>query len=374
MSFDQGNKTMRESLSATDATAPLKSPTFLQSFSYATTLIFASFKPVYMTSPARCHLVASVQFPVGIAIMVRALNRLDDAPLYISVVAILFGILQVFVLAVITWFALGGVRRRLQATAPALETLSTGITNKTIVATSKYIIFFPCSKEELSSKTTTLVEKALFYIPGLYVDYRSYSRIAQALADKHNVLVVLMNSEPIRISLPVFGFDTAYMTSIIDEVETDWNLQVKEWSIGGHSLGTIASSNMSLDSDFPKKIKKVVMHAGFWNPDKSLQSSPLKFLILNATNDGFYFDSDQAKQNYLSCYPPDGKPNMSAGGQTVYMEMEGANHSGYGDYAPHQVFTKVDGKRTISLEEQHKQVLQITADFLYDRLHKVDKK
>ena len=170
--------------------------------------------------------------------------------------------------------------------------------------------FFPCSKEEVSSKTTTtLVEKALFYIPGLYVDYRSYSRLAQALADKHNVLVVLMNSEPIRISLPVFGFDTAYMTSIIDEVETDWNLQVKEWSIGGHSLGTIASSNMSLDSDFPKKIKKVVMHAGFWNPDKSLESSPLKFLILNATNDGFYFDSDQAKQNYLSCYYEWRRPN-----------------------------------------------------------------
>mmetsp|Transcript_23958 Transcript_23958/g.37013 ORF Transcript_23958/g.37013 Transcript_23958/m.37013 type:complete len:209 (+) Transcript_23958:1703-2329(+) len=82
-----------------------------------------------------------------------------------------------------------------------------------------------------------------------------------------------------------------------------------------------------------------------------------KLLVVGASNDGFYFKSKDAKSGFMKEIKGHFQDDF------VYHEVEGGNHSGFADYTA-QTFSVVDGPRDMPLEQQHKELVGLTRDFL----------
>ncbi|MEI8199605.1 MAG: alpha/beta hydrolase [Eubacteriales bacterium] len=162
------------------------------------------------------------------------------------------------------------------------------------------------------------------FYPGGKVDYRSYAPLMADLAG-HGVTCVLLK---MPFQLAVFDINAA--DRAISALP-----QITRWYVGGHSLGGVMASSFAAGNT--DKVEGVVFLAAY--PSGDITDSGLRVLTLYGSNDGvlnmdsFRSSKDKAPQD------------------TVYLEIPGGNHAGFGSYGAQ----KGDNAASISPEEQLKE-------------------
>lgn len=173
----------------------------------------------------------------------------------------------------------------------------------------------------------------VFY-PGGNVDPRAYAPSALALAEQG----IFVSIVPMENYLALSGFMRA------DDVRT-LHPNISRWFVGGHSMGgTMAARYASTDTG--KSIDGVVIWASVADENYNISDSGLAVLSIHATLD-VGNDPDQVKQ-YAHVLPED----------TIYICIDGGDHSQFGYY------TDDNPPATISREEQQKQIIQSTFQFI----------
>ena len=184
----------------------------------------------------------------------------------------------------------------------------------------------------LSPKGDSLDTGLIFY-PGGKVEYDAYARMLSTLTESGYTCII----PKMPFNLAVFNQDAA------TPIMTDF-AEIKEWYIGGHSLGgAMAATYASAHSD---SLKGLILLGAY--STKDLSNLPLKVLSI-------YGSEDQVlnKENYENnkIYLPQ---------ETTELCIEGGNHAFYADYG----MQKGDGTATISPEEQQ----SLTADAILEFL------
>lgn len=212
------------------------------------------------------------------------------------------------------------------------------------------------------------VDKAFVFYPDMLVDHMAYAMILGQLSDS-GILILLVNAEPSRCCIEISTVD--HLKRLVYEITTLMNISVKEWVLGGHSLGGLAAASVFTKyphSEFPNKVTRLVQWAipeeasklKRTTEDRSLTIRLKSALRINATQDGmvasFYSRIQDAPKNNNS--PEDGF-NFESG------MIVGEKHSGFAHYAP-QLFPMDFGRSGISLNEQQAKVVKLTADFILE--------
>lgn len=197
------------------------------------------------------------------------------------------------------------------------------------VTEDKWIVFSPAS----SSPTTGFI----FY-PGGECDERGYAELMHEIAAQ-GYLVVLV---PMPLQLAVLAPDKAS-----DVLETF--PEIDSWAIGGHSLGGAMAA------------RYVYNHEGaidgllFWDayPPKTDDISQRKIPVTLIHRS----DASGEPPDYYAEY----RPLLPASMQ--YRAMPGASHINFGRFIPAERFRQ-DTPATLPIEQQHRLIVQHTADFL----------
>ncbi len=174
---------------------------------------------------------------------------------------------------------------------------------------------------------TTPGDTALIFYPGAKVEYRAYLSILEKIKESCGITCILVKM-PFNMAI----FDGNAANEIIDQF-TD----IKNWYIGGHSMGgAMASSYASKNQD---KVKGLVLL-------------------------GAYIYGNYPTEKSLTIY---GTFNTSVAEKISYIEnivaIEGGNHAQFGNYGKQ----KGDPDAMISNEEQQDIAVQAIKEFLAKR-------
>jgi len=235
---------------------------------------------------------------------------------------------KISVIAIILVFCLTGAffiytSNYYHATAEAVEAM-TDTRIVTITYKDDMIIFSP----EVDSKKVGLI----FY-PGAKVEYISYAPLMTKLAQK-GVTCVLIK---MPFNLAVFNVNAA--NKAISELSS-----ITTWYISGHSLGgAMASTYAANNAD---KLSGIILLGAY--PSSDLSKTNLKLLTMYGSNDNVL------NKNKLS------ETKSNAPSNSLYFEIEGGNHAGYGNYG----VQKGDGTATISADEQQNIVTEKIVGFI----------
>lgn len=174
-------------------------------------------------------------------------------------------------------------------------------------------------------------KKAFIFYPGALVDEQAYAEILYKLAE--NGMDSFVVKMPLRLA--IYGFNNG------NEVLKDYKNQYKEFYIGGHSMGGVASSFFAILHK--KDIKGVALLGSF-----SILPIPkeMKVLSITATNDKVIKWDTYNKS--LKNLPKD----------YIHVSIEGGNHGQFGDYGEQ----RNDGVATISNEKQHQIIIKAILD------------
>ena len=209
------------------------------------------------------------------------------------------------------------------ATTQAIETMTE---NQIVTNTYKddMIIFSPVA----NSKNVGLI----FY-PGAKVEYTSYAPLMTQLAKKGITCVLIK----MPFNLAVFNINAA--NKAISEVSN-----ITTWYVSGHSLGgAMASAYAANNAD---KLSGIILMGAY--PSSDLSKTNLKLLAMYGSND------EVLNKNKLS------ETKSNAPSNSLYFEIEGGNHAGYGNYGAQ----KGDGPATISNTEQQNIVTNKILEFI----------
>ena len=197
------------------------------------------------------------------------------------------------------------------ATTVAVEAM-TDNQNITITYKDDMAIFTP----EVNAKKIGLI----FY-PGAKVEYTAYAPLMSKLA-KNGITCVL-----IKMPFNLAVFDISAANSAISDVSN-----ITTWYISGHSLGgAMASAYAASNAD---KLSGIILMGAY--PSSDLSKTDLKMLAMYGSND------EVINKTKLS------ETKTNAPSNSLYFEIEGGNHAGYGNYG----VQKGDGTATISADEQ----------------------
>ena len=201
----------------------------------------------------------------------------------------------------------------------ALATQALTSSNDVEVNVGDYISFTP--------KNTT-VEKGFIFYPGAKVEPESYAPICRDIAENGYEVVIL----DVPLNLAFLGQNKA------EKVMDDYP-NITNWAVGGHSLGGVAASNFAVKSN---RVDGVVFLASYPMGD-SLKQMPKDVLSIWGSKDGVvnFKNLIQAKEKL----PRD----------TEFREIEGANHSQFGDYGlqngDHEALIKIEEQMEITSKE-----------------------
>ena len=174
----------------------------------------------------------------------------------------------------------------------------------------------------------------IFY-PGGRVDYRSYAPLAHDIAaDGYLVVIVHM-----PLNLAVFSPNAAQ--GVIDAYP-----EITSWAVGGHSLG--GSMAAQYVASPPSSVKALILLESYPASGNDLSGKQLSVLTIHGTRDGLV--SSAQIDDSLKLLPKG----------TVRVEIQGGNHAQCGWYGPQPG----DMDATISREEQQRQIVQTTVEFL----------
>ena len=236
-------------------------------------------------------------------------------------IQIVLSIISVFfLLCIINWVTTSYKPGQL-----ALDALVTD--DKVEVALDKNIIFTPKEQE---------VTKGFILYPGAKVDAKAYAPLCKKIAS--NGYKVIIADMPLNFAM----LSPNKAEKIIKE-----NDDIKSWVIGGHSLGGVVAAKFAAND---KNVDGVVFLASYPSNDD------LKQLEKNVVS---IWGSKDGVLNFKNLI--ESKENLPQ--DTTYVEIEGANHSQFGDYG-HQ---KGDNDALISEEKQ----LEITSNSIIKLLENI---
>ena len=204
------------------------------------------------------------------------------------------------------------------------------IITDTLGVTSSTYTFIPEGKKQ---------NIGVIFYPGGKVDARAYAYLGYGLANKgYKTVIVQM---PLKLAV----FSPGYAEKIINK-----HSGIGKWVIGGHSLG--GSMAASFTRNNPEHIKGLFLLASYPASSVDLRNLDIDVLSLSGDKDGIA-DAEKIK-NSSGLLPID---------RTVFIEIEGANHSQFGDYG----FQKGDLEADISQDRQHEIVINSVLELLHDQ-------
>ena len=189
------------------------------------------------------------------------------------------------------------------------------------------------------SFTKELIEtKAGFiFYPGARVEPQAYARVLRAIANKG--VAVFVVEMPLRMA--VLNPDAA--ENIIQD-----HPEYTKWFIGGHSLGGVMAATYA--KQHPEQISGLILWASYPAGSDDLSNSAMPVLSISGSRDGL--STPQKIQDSASLLPA----------TTVWVTIEGGNHSQFGDYG----LQDGDNPAKISAEEQHQSIVENSARFMLD--------
>jgi hypothetical protein len=222
-------------------------------------------------------------------------------------------------LGMLIWSKIGTYPARMEALS-ALES-----TDRVTITQDKWIVFDPVKD----------TETGLIFYPGGLVEPTAYAPILHQIAEE-GVLVIIT---PMPLNLAIFN--TGAANAVIDAYP-----QISTWILAGHSLGGASAAIFAKNN--PKRINAIA----FWDsypPDSAdLSDNAISVIsIFGTTNHIPNTENFNDKKHLL---PTD----------TLFIGIEGANHAQFGDYGPQ----KGDVVASMSLAEQHEQVVEIMLNFI----------
>ena len=235
---------------------------------------------------------------------------------------ILIGLITIFILAVLglfVWSKTGTYPARKVALS-ALES-----TDTVTITQDKWIVFEPVEE----------TDTGLIFYPGGLVEPTAYAPILHQIAEE-GVLVIIT---PMPLNLAIIN--TGAANAVIDAYP-----QISNWIIAGHSLGGASAAIFTENN--PQQIDAIALWDSYPPDSADLSDNPISVIsIFGTTNNIPNTENFNDKKHLL---PAD----------TFFFEIEGANHSQFGDYGPQ----KGDVVASISLSEQHERVAEIMLDFI----------
>jgi hypothetical protein len=208
--------------------------------------------------------------------------------------------------------------------------------------TRQYDVYVPpTTTPQASSK----LDSAILFLPGAGVATASYACPASMLSDcGYTVLVV--SAEPLRMASTHFGYTAGYLKKLQANFPS-----VKRWILMGHSLGafTAGSAVRAL------QVKQLVWWATApfldYVPDLS-QADDMHVLVVQATKDLVVetFSTPETTIEFWKRLPA----------TTTRVYIKGGTHAGFASYRSSWKQEEMD----ISRQEQHRQAVRATVDFL----------
>ena len=208
----------------------------------------------------------------------------------------------------------------LEASPEALAALESDA--NVTVTEGNYVTFMPANSQPT---------QAFVFYPGGRVDHRAYAVPLRKIAEQ-GVLVILL---PVRLNLAFFEIDAA------DKAIPDFP-EIRDWVVGGHSLGGVAASLYAKEND---DLDGIVYWASYPSDD-SLKNTEMEFASIYGTLDNS-LESIEASSSLL--------PSA-----TKFVAIEGGNHSQFGNYG----LQPGDNEAAISREEQQAQAVDATVGLL----------
>jgi hypothetical protein len=235
---------------------------------------------------------------------------------------------------------------RKQANPTAWKVVEKGLQNNRIIRDEKYDVFLPPHKGKLSKFPI-----GFLMLPGALLEHNAYAPILSRISD-NGILVMIQNCEPARVASEGLGSSEEDVKKMIQHLAQTHGINADKWSIGGHSMGGYTATMIVKKCDF---FDSLILYGV--NKSYDIENTSIRALALTASNDGFL----ASPYSNLSTFGRWGTSDTR--GKLLHVVIEGGNHSGFGDYS-RQTFPLPDGERTISLEEQHRQIVDLTTNFL----------
>ena len=232
---------------------------------------------------------------------------------------VVLGILLVAIIGFVAWGSI--------IPAPMQEAIAAMQSDEQVTVTTKpWLVFQPNQQ---------IPTTGFIIYPGGRVDPRAYTPQAHAIAGKGYLVVIV----PMPLNLAVFGSGRA--SSVILSYPN-----IKNWVIGGHSLG---GSMAALYADnHQDQIKGLVLWASYPASSNDLSTSTIKVTSIYATQDGL------ATQDKIDT----SRKLLPA--NTTWIQIVGGNHAQFGWYG----LQSGDNSASISRAEQQAEVIQSTLDLL----------
>ena len=177
------------------------------------------------------------------------------------------------------------------------------------------------------------METGFIFYPGGKVDYRAYSSIMKELARKGYLCIIAK----MPFNLAVLAQNKA------DEAISSFP-KIRNWAIGGHSLGGVMASSYALKHD--SVIDAIIFYASY--PISDISKSGFQILTIHGTKDGLV-----TKEKFA------GSIGLLPVNSTV-KSIIGGNHANFGVYGSQ----KGDNASDISGPDQRKIIIDTTAEFL----------
>jgi hypothetical protein len=206
----------------------------------------------------------------------------------------------------------------------ALEAMKSD--NEIDVKIDKNIIFTPKNK---------IADTGFIFYPGGLVEPEAYAPICKKISEKGYKVIIV----PMPLNLAIFG--EARASSVMKD-----NPDIKNWVIGGHSLGGVMAASYTFKHT--DSIKGLALYASYPQEKHNLESKEVKVISLWGGNDKV---ADIEKVKAAKSILPEG---------AKFMQIDGGNHSQFGNYG----FQKGDGIATTSYEEQQKKAAEQTIDLI----------
>ncbi len=210
------------------------------------------------------------------------------------------------------------------ATDDALNYLKDSETVK-VEDTDSYVTFSPKKDDK---------KIGFIFYPGGKVEYKAYAPILNNLSSEIGITSVLVK---MPFNLAVFDMNGA-------DKKQDLYPEIKDWYIGGHSLG--GAMSCSYLSKHLSDYRGAILFAAYSTEDLT-DNSDLKVLSLLASNDHVL-----KKNKYNS-----NKKNLP---NLIEKTIEGGIHSYFGDYG----IQNGDGTPTITVAEQRKEIVSHISSFV----------
>jgi hypothetical protein len=172
-------------------------------------------------------------------------------------------------------------------------------------------------------------DEGFIFYPGGKVDEKAYSYLGHEIAvEGYTVIIAKM---PLRLAI----LNTDAAAGIIEE-----NPGIDYWVIGGHSLG--GSSAALFTANNTDMIDGIVFLASYPANSSDLSDTSLKVVSITGSKDGIInTESLVSTENLLPS-------------RTEFVDIEGGNHSQFGDYG----LQSGDNPADITIEEQQEIVIQ----------------